>query len=96
MSILPQTSKLHKVEFRDMSHCNKITFSDKLRNLQWDTLLISNNVNVNCNNFVNKINELYHECFPIKTKLITEKRLNNPWITLAVINSIHTKNKLRI
>ena len=56
MSIVPQTSKLHKVEFRDMSHCNKITFSDKLRNLQCDTLLVSNDINVNCNNFIDKIN----------------------------------------
>ena len=51
-------------------------------------------MNLNFNAFLNKINDLFNECFPLKTKSISEKRLHNPWITSAVIKSIKTKNNL--
>ena len=41
-----------------------------------------------------KLQDLYHECFPLKTKYLSEKRLLNPWISQAVLNSIKFKNKL--
>ena len=36
----------------------------------------------------------FDDCFPLKSKLVTEKRLDNPWISQAVLNSIKTKNYL--
>ena len=57
-------------------------------------LLYSQDVNVNFNIFIDKLHELYSECFPLKAKYISEKRLNNPWITANVIKSIKTKNNL--
>lgn len=56
--------------------------------------MISQDINHNFTCFIDKIQKLYSECFPIKTKFISEKRLNNPWITQAVLNSIKTKNNL--
>lgn len=46
------------------------------------------------NTFIDKIHELCRECFPVKTKYVSEKRLNNHWITINVIKSIKTKNNL--
>lgn len=36
----------------------------------------------------------YTMTFPLRTKYISEKRLQNPWITTAVIKSIKTINNL--
>ena len=44
--------------------------------------------------FLNRINELYNNCFPIKTKCITTKRLHNAWLTNGILNSIKYKSKL--
>ncbi len=63
-------------------------------NVNWNQLLSTQNIDSNCNIFINKIHELFSKCFPIKTKHVTEKRLCNPWITQAVIKTIKTKNDL--
>ena len=57
-----------------------------------NTLLNRNDVNDNI--FLNRTEKVFDNCFPLKSKLVTEKRLNNPWITQSVLNSIRTKNYL--
>lgn len=88
------TNNLHKIEFRNLSNSNKEKFSHTLNTLDWHTLLSSNDVNYNCTYFLNKTKEIFNVCFPLHTKLITEKRLCNPWITQAIINSIKRKNNM--
>ena len=43
---------------------------------------------------LDQIKKAFDDCFPLKSKLITEKRLNNPWISQSVLNSIRTKSFL--
>ena len=93
LSPLP-SKKTTKIEFRHVTTEAKHHFSYKLNNIHWDALLYSQDVNVNFNIFIDKFHELKCECFPLKTKYISEKRLNNPWITTNVIKSIKTKNNL--
>ena len=38
--------------------------------------------------------EIFNECFPLNTKVISEKYACNPWMTPAVLKSIRRKNKL--
>ena len=93
LSLPNKTQKLHKISFRSMTKGNKETFANKIGAIDWSSLLTLD-LNTNFNIFLEKLHEIYNESFPLKTKFICEKRLNNPWITQAVINSIRTKNNL--
>lgn len=84
---------LHKIQFRPLTETNKLIFSNKLNDIEWSDIF-GNDVNLNFDKFLQIIHEIYNKSFPIRTKYISEKRLNNPWITQAVINSIKTKNNL--
>ena len=84
---------LHKITFRSITKTNKQTFSNKINDVEWNDLL-THDLNTNFNKFLERIHKLYNECFPLQTKFISEKRLNSPWISQAVINSIRTKNNL--
>ena len=84
---------LHKITFRSITKTNKQTFSNKINDVEWNDLL-TRDLNANFNKFLERIHKLYNECFPLQTKFISEKRLNSPWISQAVINSIRTKNNL--
>ena len=46
------------------------------------------------NSFVNILNKCYDESFPIKAKKLGAKRIQNPWLTPALLNSINQKHKL--
>ena len=57
-------------------------------------MLISNNTNGNFLMFFNKVYEIYNRCFPIKTKYISVKRLQNAWLSNGIMKSIKYKCKL--
>ena len=42
--------------------------------------------------FENRLSNLYKNSFPLRTKVVSEKRLNKPWISTAILNSIRTKS----
>ena len=50
-------------------------------------------VNAHTTFFINEINRLYKSCFPLKVKLVSPKRLQKPWLSTAILNSIKTKAK---
>ena len=52
------------------------------------------NLDDNFEIFMFKLNKIYNECFPILTKITSEKRLATPWINQDVINAIKNENKL--
>ena len=85
---------LYKKQFRMITTEGKQLFSDNLNSINWTNLFDTNNVNTNFSLFLNKIQEIYNQSFPLKTKYISEKRVNNPWISQAVLNSIKFKNAL--
>lgn len=92
---LPTKHKtLHRVEFRDMSQQNKLLFMERLFNINWNDILVFDNIDTNFNLFSEILSDHYDACFPKKCKYLTEKRMNKPWITQTVINSIKTKNNL--
>ncbi len=89
-----KVNNLHKIEFRIINETNKQKFAHKLSMIDWNNLLNNCDVNENCKIFLDNITKDFNDSFPLKSKLITDKRLNNPWISQAVINSIRTKNYL--
>ncbi len=89
-----QIQRLHKIVFRNMSQLNKQQFSHKISAINWNDLLSSESLDINFDNFLLKINEIFNSCFPIQTKYVTEKRLSKPWISQALLTSIKTKNNM--
>ena len=65
----------------------------------WDWVLQKDSVEIGCciSNFaifMDKFDQLYNKSFPIKTKQISHKRMNNPWITPGLLTSIRRKNNM--
>ena len=66
----------------------------KLRDVIWDDIKITDSVNHSYNRFLQIFLSLYNECFPkIKIKLKPQK-LFRPWITLGIRKSSKRKQKL--
>jgi hypothetical protein len=65
-------------------------FLSKLAILDWAQKL-KGDVNEKVEIFNSTVNKLYCSCFPLKTKLLSTKRLFKPWLTKGILNSIHTK-----
>ena len=90
----PTPNTKHKISFRIHNTANHNAFTNELTLVDWDNLLNSPNANDNFDIFLNTINRLYNKCYPIKTKFISTKRLQNPWITNGILNSIKHKCNL--
>ena len=44
--------------------------------------------------FINHLYKCYNETYQIKTKILGSKRIQNPWLTVGLLNSINQKHKL--
>ena len=85
--------------------CNKvrISFRDKSsRNVQeFERRLCSENLvdySVQCvsnrtENFVDRLNKIYQQSFPLRSKMISQKRFEKPWLTSGILKSIKTKSE---
>ena len=86
-------SDLIKIRFRDFSNNNREMFKLSISEVDWPLVLgDSNNADIMTDNFVNKLQYLYNRHFPIKTKILSKKRLNRPWLSVSLIKSIRTKH----
>ena len=93
--LTPKQKQLDKkIQFRLFNQENKGQFTRRLCYVEWENLLIHDDVDQNFNIFFEKFKELYNISFPIKTKTLTSKRLSNPWLTSGLLTSIKQKNKL--
>ena len=81
--------------FRPYSESNKEKLIEKLTNIEanWPDILSSDNVDNMLQKFSSSLDELYCQCFPKKTKQLTYKRLNNPWLTSHLIQQIKLKSE---
>ena len=84
----------HKISFRIHNTANHNSFTNELALVDWENLLCLPSTNDNFEVFLNIINRLYNKCYPLKTKFISTKRLQNPWITNGILNSIKHKCNL--
>ena len=67
-----------KISFRDCSPENQLNFEQKIRDFNWDSIK-SNNPETYMQNFIDSIDLLYRDSFPLKTKMITQRYFKNPW-----------------
>ena len=96
INIIQQTTPntKHKISFRIFNTSNHNHFTSELAQIKWNDVLCLPNTNDNFDLFLNTINRLYNKCYPIKTKYVSTKRLQNPWITTVILNSIKHKCNL--
>ena len=65
----------------------------RVNDFNWCEVLGSDlNPNKLTKNFLAVLENNYNECFPIRTKRIGKRRLCNPWLTNAMLNSIKIKH----
>ena len=89
------TTMTIKTKFRYITEANIQLFKRHLINVTWEDLITErNNIDENFTIFYNYFKNLYNKYFPIKTKNIPYKRMQNPWITNGLLCSIHRKNDM--
>ena len=82
------------IKFRDLSSINIESFKNIINNTNWNNVLGDNfNPNILVDNFMKYLKKVYHNCFPLKTKVIGYKRLMNPWLSKSLLISIRNKHK---
>ena len=82
--------------FRDFSLHNKDKFMNKISNVDLFDINDELSVDTNLNKFLDILNNIYNECFPIRRKKVSLKRLSNPWLTPGLLRSIDRCHKLNI
>ena len=82
------------IEYRLSGEQCDINFKHKIENHNWATVYDMNNVDIAFEYFNKVLSDYYNECYPIRTKRIQMNKINNPWLTPALSESIRTKNKL--
>ena len=81
----------HKITFRDFSNHNHDKYKHELHQINWEDLYHMTSTNESFNYFIDTIVKLYNKCYTVKTKFVTYKRLQNPWLTRGLMNSIKHK-----
>ena len=82
-----------RLQFRDMSHRNKIKFHDMIMETNWIEILQDlPDSNSQIAKLIEILEKYYNSCFPLKTKVVGEKRISRPWITDALHKSINNKH----
>ena len=81
---------------RDLKNFDQENFILEFLNIDWDALLISEDVNEVTKIFFAKMNDLIEKYTPLKKNTTQEeyKRRLKPWITANIINKIKNKNKI--
>ena len=85
-------NKKHKVSFRLTNDQNIANFETKISQINWNFLSTLSDVNQQFLAFYACINSIYQDCFPLKTKYISDKRKSKPWITESTLAKIKTKS----
>ena len=84
-----------EVTFRKYSNNNMDNFKVKLSEVDWGHLYEASNTNEAYTIFSSTFSDLYNQCFPVKTKSFKHYHdENRPWLTVGIITSCRTKNKL--
>ena len=83
--------KLRKISFRthDLEHVQ--IFRQSLFVFDW-RLAQYNCAHERVSYFIETINLLYRQHFPMKVKFLSEKRISKPWLTPGILQSIKTKS----
>ena len=90
--VLKSDDVIFKRSFNDAA---QDLFMQNLNRVQWDEVLMDDDVQSAYTKFHNIFSELYHNAFPIK-KVTTKYKNRKMWLTSALKNSIKEKNELSV
>ena len=80
-----------KISFRCFNDENKQKFNDLLQNFNWEVIR-SEDPNLWVENFEIKMKEFYSQAFPVKSKIVSQKNYNNPWVNNRLRQLIKIKS----
>ena len=80
-----------KISFRPHTEGHILHFIDTLCGVDW-SLSGESTVDANTDKFIRRLNETYCTIFPLKSKSVGVKRLEKPWLTRGILNSIKTRS----
>ena len=80
-----------ELKFRLITENNKYIFRSLLENFDWESIFCLD-VDIYTENFLLKLNEMYTNAFPIKTKIVSNKKILNPWVTPEISHLIQMKS----
>ena len=87
-----------EVSFKVFNKKKYTNFKNALSNETWPNVYSSVDVDVAFENFILRLDFLYHQCFPTKNKTINDTienvSRNPPWMTPALLSQIKFKNSL--
>ena len=90
-SAIPDTNDKIKITFRNRNEANHNVFIQKISCFDWNEIK-RENVHEFTLNFLETINKIYCETFPLQTKYLTKKRLQKPWLTNEIFNLVKLKS----
>jgi hypothetical protein len=94
-NVFDSQSTLCNIEYRDHSRNNIANFRNNvLLFVEEFNNIHLNDLDIACNIFCNGLYNAYNSACPIKTKIISKKRLECPWLTKPIIKCINRKHDL--
>ena len=84
------TEKLVEVNFRDFSPLNHQKFADLIYECDFNQIM-ENNVNLHFEKHLMILNNIYNDCFPYRSKMLSRKRLSRPWLDAKILDLIKLK-----
>ena len=92
---LPLHGKLPiNIHFRSFNEAKMTAFRIALRSANFEVLPEPSDANSAWSEFANKLQNLYNEYFPIKTKTISPKSILKPWIDASLVHKIKRRDNL--
>ena len=89
---LKKSSHKVKIEFRHVNEESKIKFMNLVSNFDWNSI-IEQDIDVYASNFVNVLNNIFCDAFPLKTKFVNNDNLLNPWRTSEITDLLQAKSR---
>ena len=80
-----------KITFRETNQIGKRNFKNALCSFDWQSLF-SENVDLYMDRFVNTLNSIYCDSFPLKTKYVSPNHSCNPWFTAELKQLVDAKS----
>ena len=84
----------HQKLIRVIKHANKVNFRQQLIDTNWNDLIKNESIDNDCESVISHLNNIFNSTCPLLTIQISNRRLENPWITSGIIKSSRNKNKL--
>ena len=89
---LEQNKKI-KISLRPYSQQNFDLLVSKIASTNWNEIVGSGDSNIVTEIFIDKLNELYRKCFPLKIKYLSKKRIEKPWLTDNLMHLTRLKSE---